>query len=126
MTKAINAKHFNYDYLLTYLAKGFSYNTTSFFYKALHSRIWNDSFHLRTPMPTDSHRPQQSGHCEAWRADACPERSNLEHLAPDELRSAAGHVHRLAMVHAVRGRGPDQAAAGPGERTPQGPTGGHW
>lgn len=73
----------------------------------------------------DTHRPQQSGQREARGADARPERAHLEHFSVDELSTAAGDVHRVAVVHALRAQRTGAPAAGPGARAAEGPAPGH-
>lgn len=50
----------------------------------------------------DPHCVKQGRHSEAGGADACAKRADLEHLAADELGAAAGDVHGVAVVNAVR------------------------
>lgn len=70
-------------------------------------------------LPADTHRVEQGRHGEARRADARTKRADLEHLATDELRAAAGDVHGVTVVDAVRGGRARAPAASPGERAPE-------
>lgn len=81
--------------------------------------IFADVIKKNLNLSTDTHRAEQGRHRETRRADARTKRADLEHLTADELCAAAGHVHGVAVVYAIRGGRARASAASPGERAPE-------